>query len=996
MSNGDSPPPTPKSALELIKEWKELIALIALEISTILGGILGRILGRDEIQAASWILAIIVAGIGAWFVHRSLRRRKLKADREKIWAERQSHSHQAAFRSLASFEEKDELPGFDRNQQARSIATRVASDDFGFGILCGASGSGKTSLLRSEVTRRLQSPDLQVVYVRDLRRVARSSLTGDSPAERLRSDLQALQDKLPAGPCVLILDQFEEWFIEHKDPQARQLIGRSFRNLTERDIPVRVVCAVRREFLIEFHDLAGELPDPTSPNTTFQVRNFTIPQAIDVINECAARDGLSLDEMFATIVANDLAEDGEVRPPELQIVCTYLAEVGGLNTARYRSLGGTSGILAHYIEDALASSIAPDLGAQLLRALCDFPARAKRKPETIDELIEEVRVGTSLGGERLATVVTNLIQGFVVARLLTTETRRDAPTTFALMHDYLVDAVQLATSNASTQTEEANQLLRYYIAERRGTIPLHKLRFIRAHADAPLLIEPVARQLIRRSLLKPVIYGGATVLAAILIAAGFYLLATATIQWKAEILATHWGDSETSLPLRPTELVGSVMTGGGRSQGPWVRLWDGKTGVLIRTVENREGRRSIISPKENFLLFSDTPDGVFSDTLEEGQLRLVDLRDGTEQKLPAGAGFQFSESEQLISFFTASGTSPDKTNEFLNFEVYSVPQAHIIREIKNIPVVPNETGPSVPPREVSSDGERLVVATREEDREVIALYDVTSGQKLVTLTPDNGRRGVFAEDTSTARVCTVAKMPDHDIAIQLWNLRDGSFVRERRVTEKDWRWDWIFFSADGNYLIARAAFDGVEPLVLKVSDLQPAQDVSPEQMHCGSDRSPRMACWWSDSDGVNIWQPGADNAVIHLSAVKLADKDHLVVSGDLKRALLCGRDRAAELWDLVLKKRLTVFSQRGKWGYFMCGDAVLMMFEEMGSVYSLFDANDGGQLAQHMSYDASNVTTYDSSLRRLHLWNEQGQVVRYVEGRSYFGKFISTKAGASK
>jgi hypothetical protein len=214
---------------------------------------------------------------------------------------------------------------------------------------------GKTSLLRSEVMGALRTAGLEVFYLRSPRRLTKSSASGATAGERLAFELKNLRDeRLSGGAAVFIVDQFEEWFLEYREPAVRAEIGKFIRGLTERS-----VLRGAREFLVDFHDLAGELPNPTSPNTTFQIRNFSVSQAIDVINECATSDGISLDETFAETISHDLAEDGEVRPPELQIVCTYLAEVGSLTTARYQFVGGTSGILAHYIKDALNSSRAP-------------------------------------------------------------------------------------------------------------------------------------------------------------------------------------------------------------------------------------------------------------------------------------------------------------------------------------------------------------------------------------------------------------------------------------------------------------------------------------------------------------------------------------------------------------------------------------------------------------------------------------------------------------
>jgi hypothetical protein len=76
---------------------------------------------------------------------------------------------------------------------------------------------------------------------------------------------------------------------------------------------------------MDFNDMAAELSDPTQPNNTFRVRNFTVAQAVDAVQQCALADGIAAEEAFAAALADDLADNGEVRPPELQIVCTHLS-----------------------------------------------------------------------------------------------------------------------------------------------------------------------------------------------------------------------------------------------------------------------------------------------------------------------------------------------------------------------------------------------------------------------------------------------------------------------------------------------------------------------------------------------------------------------------------------------------------------------------------------------------------------------------------------------
>src|SRR2546429_110523 len=78
---------------------------------------------------------------------------------------------------------------------------------------------------------------------------------------------------------------------------------------------------------------------------------------------------------------------------------------------------------------------------------------------------------------------------------------------YSLIHDYLVDAVAAATSDVSTRTEEAHQLLYYYLSgirsDAKSRIPVFKLRFIRKHADPKMLVNPQVKRLMRRSIATP-------------------------------------------------------------------------------------------------------------------------------------------------------------------------------------------------------------------------------------------------------------------------------------------------------------------------------------------------------------------------------------------------------------------------------------------------------------------------------------------------------------
>ncbi|WLE95499.1 MAG: hypothetical protein QTN59_12485 [Candidatus Electrothrix communis] len=985
-------PATPKAALNQLKEWQELIGYIAAGLT----GVLGTFLSGGAVQIASTALAAVAVAAGGWQVRRSRRRKKQQVEQERLWEERRKQPR-AAFRNLSPFEEQDELPGQDRKQQARSIAVRIVNDDFRFGIICGESGAGKTSLLRAEVMRYIQANGWEPVYIRTPRLLTENTLVDNPACERLSAKLDAFaQEHIPTNACVLILDQFEEWFIAYREPEARALMGRFIARLTERVPPVKVVCAVRREFLMDFHELSPELPDPTQPNNTFRIRNFTVAQAIDAVQECATTDGIAAEESFATALTADLEDNGEIRPPELQIICTHLAESGGLSSSQYQAEGGTAGILAHYIKNALESCREPELGAKLLRSLCDFPTRTKRPSKTLTEL------ATDIGGIAGRRTIAALVRTFVLARLLTEEKRTGSPDAYTLMHDYLVGAVELATGDVSTKTEEANQLLRYYLAQQRGVIPLRRLRFIRAHADRPLLTQPNARRLFRKSLITPALVLGVTVFVAVLMAGGLYLAATTEIQWRSKVIGRHWDEGETGfvryyiLPeseqvisgLRP-ERNSHMITGsdsGKEKSGMTVinKIWNAKTGMVVGSNKildkNTAVSKWLLSKKEDYIIIC----GRYSN--KRKKCELIKFDDLSRTDLPY-LDFVYSasltKSEDYINYTTYNGSN------HYTAALWSVKGENIARQVKNIKNPDDKWNISF---QFSADRNRLVALSQEIDLDIIVLYDTTTGKKIKKLT-DQDKIGVkVALHSLTKKVCTVSENSRGKI-IQLWNLNDGSFIRERNISTYDDPMR-VHFTNDGRYIFLgqyHANFD-----IVTTYDLKPAYGVKCGDMHLGNDKDKHSApiVYWRDRKDVKLWHVSKGEPIL-LQNIKLGDRDSVSSSTDMQRAVIYGPLRPTELWDVNKKKRLRLLtSSKDKYirsVVFTMNDTALLI-EEESELVSLFDAKDGSPLAQHIS-DAE-IYYYDPDLRRIHLWNSSGQVIRYVEGRSYFGYFVPTIKGA--
>lgn len=981
-TNKNNPPSplNPKSALNQLEDWKELTGFVAMSVASVLGAFLSN----GVVRPVSWGIAVISVAAAAWCTRVAFLRRERRAEQERLWNERKDQLR-AAFRKLAPFDEQDDLPGQDRKQQARSIATRIISDDFHFGIICGDSGAGKTSLIRSGVVRQIRASGMDCVYLRNPWRLTKSSPATDHSLELLEGELQSFAQQWATGPRVIILDQFEEWLIKHREKEARLLIGKMIAQLTRGDVPVRVVCVVRREFLVDFHDLSATLSDPTNPNNTFRVRNFSVTQGVDVVMECARHDGIPVERSFAVDIANDLADDGEVRPPELQIVCTSLAEAGKLSMAGYQASGGTAAILAHYIKDALDSCRVPKMGAQLLRALCDFPTGTKRPPRTLLELKAAIDPAPVTAGERTGTLVADLTRTFVLARLLTVEKRRSETDVFSLMHDYLVGAVELATSDVSTQTEEANQFLSYYLAQKDERIPLRRLRFIRAHADSQRLNQLNVKRLLRRSLIAPLVYSAAVVCSALALGFGLYAWLTATVHWTSQVVARHWTSDESGGVYYSLTMHGEVV-GAEYDVQNHVRIWDPKSAVAIASVDNPDSTFFGLSASRNgayAMLYRRSAD-------EVAGLRLVRVRDGAVTKLPSGEFLSFSESEQNVGYLVhGTRKSPDDRTHFDTAYLWSIRQNKILRQVTIIPSVIRQ---STLKAQFSPDGDRLIAIATEGDRNVLRLYDTISGKELSTLTdPDDDSRH-FTVSGLTKKIATVSLGEGPGLLLQLWDLDTGKFLRQTSLPEQISPSRSPIFSPDGQHLVLEGSVsDSV--WVFDVSDLVPVHEQPGLHLVYPTVHGSPVVYWPDDND-VQLWKLGRPS--ITLRNARLSAADRLTSSRDLQRAVIWGSHRPAELWDLTTGRLIKQLRPAGhQWAHFSINDTAVEILDE-GSVGSFFAAQDGAALAQQTSADTLGMFYYDPTLRRIHVWNDVGQVVRYVEGRNYLGKFVATVPGATR
>jgi WD40 repeat protein len=1003
----------------LLKEWSGVIATFGGAVAAALAVLLpGQTPAAVQVIGYVVALTLVVAGALIFVRVRHRRRlRQLRKERRERWEREAAGAHRTAFRGLFPYQEGDELPGEHRRLEARRLVTQFGEPTFSFGVVCGDSGCGKTSLLRSEVQGHLKAAGEErgfgVFYLGSPRELAEDDAQdGSAGLWRELESLRRLAEGAAQGrPLILIIDQFEEFFIKYGTPEQRLEIGRFLNELIKSSLSVRILCAIRRDYLADMKDLVPQSPDsadrnffePISLQTLFTLKNFTVEQATRVVGECAQRDGVNLDEEFAATLASDLGDGGFVRPPELQIVCAALG--GSLTVSEYRLAGGAHGILSHYIEDAIDVSGDSAVGRRVLRALCDFPTHAKRDPQTVADIA--VAVGVE-GGQASAAVRTALRQ-FEVARLVFSERRGKGEPAYTLVHDYLVDAVLMATSDVTTRDEEANQLLDYYVSEYRtdpGTrIPYHRLRFVRRYADPNKLADSTARHLIRASITKLVT---STVTTVTLILAATTLLAaliTTRRVWHQDVIGKlndGIDSEEVQWVVQPNHEF--ILTAAGEGS---IKLWSIKTASLVYSFKRE---RFIYVPPDYVLGYSASDPYItvlHVPTLRETQTTLpTQLLEGQPQLLmgqqQSGAAMSISPSGSMVVVWERNAVFLVTTEE-----LPKPPPVRIISVADNKLMGEVSTCNTLPTRDhlVSSDGNYVLAPCFEGGQEKPTVFDVRTKEKRVLVREGYRATGTFDYNDRSSRVASLEESKDGRLYLVLWDVRRDQPIEERDVNLMNVTAS-VSFTPDGEFLfVTHLLYRGDEEKFLKLFRANGLRQMTtiPERgvrttfavnEYDNTDTSSHfILAWAGPSGGTYLWDLTEAEPRLIKDFTLPADTRYTPIvslSPTSSRAIMFLPENGhLEFWDFKAGKKLRDLNILGRLDdakFTIGGNAVSTSVE--GGAVSLFRAEDGEKITDdiHNIGGTKRAIFYDEKCRRVHVWTDEGRVLRYTEGWHLFGR----------
>ncbi|MEV5973948.1 caspase family protein [Streptomyces sp. NPDC051921] len=298
---------------------------------------------------------------------------------------------------------------FGREELAAALRERVEHGQ-GPVVLVGASGAGKSSLLRAGLVAGLEERGTGSVLLvpgpggRPFRTLVEHwARAVDRPFAEVERELGAGRFG-GEGPAVLVVDQLEELFTDCDDVEERELFLRALSSAAPATAP-RIVLGLRADFY------ALCLRDPRLARIV-QAGQFTVPSMSDTelraaIERPAEHAGLRLEDGLADHLLHELRQettgDGEaVALPFLAhaLQQTWARRRGALLTfTGYESSGGIRRSVARVadeVHDALDAAGRARLRALLLRmvTLVDADGRAVRRrvpvPETAGDADREL------------------------------------------------------------------------------------------------------------------------------------------------------------------------------------------------------------------------------------------------------------------------------------------------------------------------------------------------------------------------------------------------------------------------------------------------------------------------------------------------------------------------------------------------------------------------------------------------------------------------------
>jgi WD40 repeat protein/transcriptional regulator with XRE-family HTH domain len=276
------------------------------------------------------------------------------------------------YQGLARFEPADRELFFGRDQLAEEALALVR--EHRFAVVLGASGSGKSSLLRAGLMPRLETLAQEADSDAELRLITPGARPAATHGDLLTPDRD--------GPeRLVVVDQFEEIFTLCRDRADRWRFVDQLLVAKDPASRLRVVVAVGGSFhgrCVEHPGLAEELR-----HTTLLVRPMTRGELRDAVVRPATAAGLRVERELTSRIVEGVVD----QPGALPMLSHALRETwrrrrsGVLTLAAYEEAGGVHGAIAAAAEEVYGR-LTPDQATTARRLLLALISPGDGTPDT--------------------------------------------------------------------------------------------------------------------------------------------------------------------------------------------------------------------------------------------------------------------------------------------------------------------------------------------------------------------------------------------------------------------------------------------------------------------------------------------------------------------------------------------------------------------------------------------------------------------------------------
>ena len=352
------------------------------------------------------------------------------------------------FGAFVPFDERSAETFFGRTEET-ALLDQLLAGEARVVTFMGASGVGKTSLLRAGLTPALARRGVATVTLgsyRDLdRELVRETsrlgiappVPGQDPADYLGGVAREAK-----GGLVLILDHLEEALGPRAD-EGSDVIALASQVVDEGGPLLRLVLSIDEAAFARLETMRMALRSKIGARASTTLPRLPEARVADILERSAVQSGTPFENGLAAAVGADLCRNGPCRAIDLQITARAIADLRLGSLRRYRRSGGAAVVPAAWLDRVAAESG----GAVARRALI---AAATEASVSADDLAARARNGRDLGAEAL---------GALRARGLLVAQARGRQEVFVLAHPALRDLVLESTMADRARAAGARRVL---------------------------------------------------------------------------------------------------------------------------------------------------------------------------------------------------------------------------------------------------------------------------------------------------------------------------------------------------------------------------------------------------------------------------------------------------------------------------------------------------------------------------------------------------------